>query len=246
VGSALGSRNRRRWLDCGDVRRRDSLVSRFRRQPDRGCRSSGDVGEHLRRDGRRPPSCPVGAGAGRRHRSPGTHPRAVDRLSAAGLDATFPYWWLDARGASAGVGMWSRHPIQAPSRIDGYTMAFISAPSTDHRYLDESHRRRRPHPRSLAIPDRRLATRPGTTSPEELGEAHIRFITGSPARAPGGRARKETTTTDPSSFGPIDHWGRSAHPERRCIAHRKNGDRCKNAAGRGTNVCDFHGAKGRR
>ena len=54
-------------------------------------------------------------------------PRAVDRLSAAGLDATFPYRWLDARGASAGVGMWSRHPIQAPSRIDGYTMAFISA-----------------------------------------------------------------------------------------------------------------------
>jgi hypothetical protein len=91
-------------------------------------------------------------------------PRAVDRLSAAGLDATFPYWWLDARGASAGVGMWSRHPIQAPSRIDGYTMAFISAPSTDHRYLDESHRRRRPHPRSLAIPDRRLATRPGSVA----------------------------------------------------------------------------------
>jgi endonuclease/exonuclease/phosphatase (EEP) superfamily protein YafD len=54
-------------------------------------------------------------------------PRAVDRLSAAGLDATFPYRWLDARGASTGVGMWSRYPIQAPRRIDGYTMAFISA-----------------------------------------------------------------------------------------------------------------------
>ncbi len=54
-------------------------------------------------------------------------PRAVDRLSAAGLDATFPYRWLDARGASGGVGMWSRYPIQAPRRIDGYTMAFISA-----------------------------------------------------------------------------------------------------------------------
>jgi len=54
-------------------------------------------------------------------------PRAVDRLSAAGLDATFPYRWLDARGASSGVGMWSRFPIEAPRRIDGYTMAFISA-----------------------------------------------------------------------------------------------------------------------
>jgi endonuclease/exonuclease/phosphatase (EEP) superfamily protein YafD len=54
-------------------------------------------------------------------------PRTVDRLSAAGLDATFPYRYLDARGASTGVGMWSRYPIQAPRRIDGYTMAFLSA-----------------------------------------------------------------------------------------------------------------------
>ena len=49
--------------------------------------------------------------------------------------------------------------------------------------------------------------------------------------------------TDLSSTEPIDRWARSAHPERRCTAHRKNGDRCKNAARRGTNVCDFHGAK---
>ncbi len=54
-------------------------------------------------------------------------PRAVDRLSAAGLDATFPYRYLDARGASTGVGLWSRYPIQAPRRIDDYAMAFISA-----------------------------------------------------------------------------------------------------------------------
>jgi endonuclease/exonuclease/phosphatase (EEP) superfamily protein YafD len=54
-------------------------------------------------------------------------PRAVDHLSAAGLDVTFPYRYLDARGAAAGVGMWSRYPIQAPRRIDGYTMAFLSA-----------------------------------------------------------------------------------------------------------------------
>ena len=49
--------------------------------------------------------------------------------------------------------------------------------------------------------------------------------------------------TDLSNEGPIDRWGRSAHPERRCTAHRKNGDQCKNAARHGTNVCDFHGAK---
>jgi endonuclease/exonuclease/phosphatase (EEP) superfamily protein YafD len=54
-------------------------------------------------------------------------PRAVDRLSAAGLDATFPYRYLDARGGAAGAGMWSRYPIQAPRRIDGYAMAFLSA-----------------------------------------------------------------------------------------------------------------------
>ena len=48
---------------------------------------------------------------------------------------------------------------------------------------------------------------------------------------------------DPSGIAPIDRWERSAHPERRCTAHRKNGDQCKNAARHGTNVCDFHGAK---
>jgi hypothetical protein len=49
--------------------------------------------------------------------------------------------------------------------------------------------------------------------------------------------------TDLSGAAPIDRWARSTRPERRCTAHRKNGDRCKNAARRGTNVCDFHGAK---
>jgi hypothetical protein len=74
LGSTLGSRNRRRWGDCGHVRPPAPVVSRFRRQPDRRCRRSGDVGEHLRRGGRRPPACPVGAGAGRRRGSPRAHP----------------------------------------------------------------------------------------------------------------------------------------------------------------------------
>ena len=38
-------------------------------------------------------------------------------------------------------------------------------------------------------------------------------------------------------------WSKSSVPQRRCTAHRKNGDQCKNAARQGTNVCDFHGAK---
>jgi endonuclease/exonuclease/phosphatase (EEP) superfamily protein YafD len=54
-------------------------------------------------------------------------PPEVDRLSRAGLDATFPYRWLDARDASRGVGMWSRFPIAEPRRIGGYTFAFLTA-----------------------------------------------------------------------------------------------------------------------
>lgn len=49
--------------------------------------------------------------------------------------------------------------------------------------------------------------------------------------------------TDLSESRPIDRWARSAHPGRRCTAHRKTGDQCKNAARLGTTVCDFHGAK---
>jgi endonuclease/exonuclease/phosphatase (EEP) superfamily protein YafD len=54
-------------------------------------------------------------------------PEEADRLSCAGLDATFPYRWLEARGGPGGVGMWSRFPIDAPRRIGGYTFAFLTA-----------------------------------------------------------------------------------------------------------------------
>ena len=54
-------------------------------------------------------------------------PQESDRLSAAGLDATFPYRWLDARGGASGVGVWSRLPIQAGKRLEGYTFALVSA-----------------------------------------------------------------------------------------------------------------------
>jgi hypothetical protein len=49
--------------------------------------------------------------------------------------------------------------------------------------------------------------------------------------------------SDLSRSRPIDRWARSAHPERRCTAHRKNGDQCKNAAIRGGTVCGYHGGR---
>jgi endonuclease/exonuclease/phosphatase (EEP) superfamily protein YafD len=54
-------------------------------------------------------------------------PQEVDRLSAAGLDATFPYRWLDPRAGASGVGVWSRLPMHAAKRIGGYTSALVSA-----------------------------------------------------------------------------------------------------------------------
>jgi endonuclease/exonuclease/phosphatase (EEP) superfamily protein YafD len=54
-------------------------------------------------------------------------PQEVDRLSVGGLDAAFPYRWLDARYGASGVGIWSRFPLEATRRIGGYTMAFVSA-----------------------------------------------------------------------------------------------------------------------
>jgi endonuclease/exonuclease/phosphatase (EEP) superfamily protein YafD len=54
-------------------------------------------------------------------------PHEVDRLSAAGLDATFPYRWLDPHAGASGVGVWSRSPMHAAKRIGGYTFALVSA-----------------------------------------------------------------------------------------------------------------------
>jgi endonuclease/exonuclease/phosphatase (EEP) superfamily protein YafD len=54
-------------------------------------------------------------------------PHEVDGLSAAGLDATFPYRWLDPRAGASGVGVWSRFPMHAAKRVGGYTFALVIA-----------------------------------------------------------------------------------------------------------------------
>ncbi|MCW2518490.1 MAG: hypothetical protein JWR46_1109 [Mycobacterium sp.] len=53
-------------------------------------------------------------------------PGAVRRLSVAGIEKTFPYQALDARPGSAGVGVYSRHPVTASTRIAGYQLAMVS------------------------------------------------------------------------------------------------------------------------
>jgi len=54
-------------------------------------------------------------------------PQEADRLSSAGLDARFPYRFLEARPGPGGVGVWSRFPINEPRRIGGYTFEFLTA-----------------------------------------------------------------------------------------------------------------------
>ena len=54
-------------------------------------------------------------------------PEAAQRLSQAGIETTFPYQAIDARPVSAGVGIYSRYPITASTRIGGFTLALVSA-----------------------------------------------------------------------------------------------------------------------
>ena len=53
-------------------------------------------------------------------------PLEVDRLSAAGLDAAFPYRWLDANEGASGVGVWSRFPMHTTKQIGGYVTVSAS------------------------------------------------------------------------------------------------------------------------
>lgn len=52
-------------------------------------------------------------------------PTAVSRLSAAGLDRTFPHRALNPHDVASGVGVWSRHPIVQSTPILGYEMPLL-------------------------------------------------------------------------------------------------------------------------
>ena len=50
---------------------------------------------------------------------------AADGLSAAGMDAVFPYRVIVPAPLASGIGIWSRHPIVNSGRIDGYALPAV-------------------------------------------------------------------------------------------------------------------------
>ena len=50
---------------------------------------------------------------------------AADGLSAAGMDAVFPYRVVVPAPLASGIGIWSRHPIVDSGRIDGYELPML-------------------------------------------------------------------------------------------------------------------------
>jgi hypothetical protein len=54
------------------------------------------------------------------------------------------------------------------------------------------------------------------------------------------RDRRTEVTKDQSNGEPIERFDRG-NPARRCLAHRKNGEQCRNWAIQGHHVCRYHG-----
>jgi endonuclease/exonuclease/phosphatase (EEP) superfamily protein YafD len=54
-------------------------------------------------------------------------PEEAVNVSKAGMDATFPFRALEARGYASGVGLWSRYPIRSAVQIPGFVMASVKA-----------------------------------------------------------------------------------------------------------------------
>jgi len=50
---------------------------------------------------------------------------AADGLSAAGMDAVFPYRVIVPAPLASGIGIWSRHPIVDSGRVDGYALPAV-------------------------------------------------------------------------------------------------------------------------
>lgn len=52
-------------------------------------------------------------------------PAAAERLAA--VESELPYRSLDARPSAAGVGIWSRYPIERSGRVPGYSLGVLTA-----------------------------------------------------------------------------------------------------------------------
>ena len=60
----------------------------------------------------------------------------------------------------------------------------------------------------------------------------------------GDKRRRTHRRPNPSEIaGSVPDWSISDVPERQCTAHKRNGDRWKNAAIRGGTVCGYHGGR---
>jgi len=54
-------------------------------------------------------------------------PQLADTLNRTGIKATFPYQTLEPGEYGYGVGIWSRYPITASTRIQGYRLKMVRA-----------------------------------------------------------------------------------------------------------------------
>ena len=88
-------------------------------------------------------------------------PEKADVISAAGLDEIFPFQVLRAWDGPAGVGIWSRYPMETRDRDDDFWLGLVTARVRIPGVHGGSDGRDHPHVGALAGADRGLARRPG-------------------------------------------------------------------------------------